>query len=97
MNTPSIAFVDFEYYIKHGPFEVFSEHIGQYTSVLITCMFVFQFVGVEGVITAVVDQWPTFLRRGYRRELFAAFVCVLNFLLGLSMVTNVSYILQNHM
>ncbi|KAK3099818.1 hypothetical protein FSP39_010251 [Pinctada imbricata] len=45
-----------------------------------------QFVGVEGVITAVVDQWPTYIRRGYRKEIFIGIVCVINFFIGLSMV-----------
>eukprot|EP00058_Branchiostoma_floridae_P021219 XP_002606709.1 solute carrier family 6, member 8 [Branchiostoma floridae] len=46
-----------------------------------------EFVGVEGVVTAVVDMIP-YLRRGYNRELFIAGMCVFNFLLGLTMVTN---------
>ncbi|XP_078594952.1 sodium- and chloride-dependent creatine transporter 1-like isoform X1 [Branchiostoma floridae x Branchiostoma japonicum] len=46
-----------------------------------------QFVGVEGFVTAVVDMIP-YLRRGYNRELFIAGLCVFNFLLGLTMVTN---------
>ena len=49
----------------------------------------FQFVAIEGVVTAVVDLFPRFLRRGYRKELFTAFVCVIWFLIGLSMVTEV--------
>ncbi|XP_046331790.1 sodium- and chloride-dependent GABA transporter 2-like [Haliotis rufescens] len=47
-----------------------------------------QFVGVEGVITAVVDQYPKYLRKGYRKEIFIGIVCFLSFLIGLSMVTN---------
>lgn len=50
----------------------------------------FQFVAIEGVVTAVVDLFPRFLRRGYRKELFTAFVCIIWFLIGLSMVTEVS-------
>ena len=50
----------------------------------------FQFVAIEGVVTAVVDLFPRFLRRGYRKEIFTAFVCVIWFLIGLSMVTEVS-------
>lgn len=49
----------------------------------------FQFVGIEGVVTAVVDLYPHYLRRGYRKEMFTAFVCVIWFLLGLAMVTEV--------
>ena len=51
--------------------------------------FPLQFVGVEGFITSVVDLYPAFLRRGYRREILIAGVCVLSFFIGLSMVTEV--------
>ncbi|KAK0062226.1 sodium- and chloride-dependent taurine transporter [Biomphalaria pfeifferi] len=46
-----------------------------------------QFVGVEGFITACVDLYPNILRRGYRKEYFTGAVCVVCFLIGLSMVT----------
>ncbi|KAA0712419.1 Sodium- and chloride-dependent taurine transporter [Triplophysa tibetana] len=42
---------------------------------------------VEGQITSLVDLYPSFLRKGYRREIFIAIVCFLSFLLGLTMVT----------
>lgn len=45
-----------------------------------------QFVGVEGVVTVVVDQYPQYLRKGYRREIFIAIVCIAMFLVGLVMV-----------
>ena len=52
-------------------------------------MFV-QFVAVEGFVTAVVDEYSSFLRRGYRKEIFIAITCFILFLCGLPMVTRVS-------
>ncbi|XP_073431098.1 sodium- and chloride-dependent taurine transporter [Dendrobates tinctorius] len=46
-----------------------------------------QFVEVEGQITSLVDLYPSFLRKGYRREIFIAIMCLLSYLLGLTMVT----------
>ncbi|KAK2168453.1 hypothetical protein NP493_1231g00013 [Ridgeia piscesae] len=48
----------------------------------------FQFVGVEGFVTAIVDMFPNQLRRDKRREIFIALVCFVSFLIGLTMVTN---------
>lgn len=49
-----------------------------------------QFVGVEGFITAVVDVYPGYLRLGKRREVFIAVVSLVSFIVGLTMVTDVS-------
>jgi len=50
-----------------------------------------QFVCVEGFVTAVVDIFPDYLRRGNRRFWFMIATSAVSFLLGLSMVTRVSY------
>ncbi|ELT90205.1 hypothetical protein CAPTEDRAFT_195388 [Capitella teleta] len=49
-----------------------------------------QFVGVEGVVTTIVDEFPHQLRRGYRKEILIAFICAISMLCGLCMVTEVS-------
>uniref|UniRef100_A0A4W4HIZ4 Transporter n=1 Tax=Electrophorus electricus TaxID=8005 RepID=A0A4W4HIZ4_ELEEL len=46
-----------------------------------------QFVEVEGQITSLVDLYPSFLRKGYHREIFIAIICFVSYLLGLTMVT----------
>ncbi|XP_055895557.1 sodium- and chloride-dependent taurine transporter-like [Biomphalaria glabrata] len=45
-----------------------------------------QFVGVEGVITTFVDQYPNLVRKGHRKVIFIAASCVTMYLIGLSMV-----------
>lgn len=50
-----------------------------------------QFVEVEGQITSIVDLYPDLLRKGYRREIFIAIMCFMSYLLGLAMVTKVSF------
>lgn len=49
-----------------------------------------QFVEVEGQITSLVDLYPSFLRKGYRREIFIAIICCISYLFGLTMVTKVT-------
>lgn len=50
-----------------------------------------QFVGVEGVVTAIVDIFPQYFRsKKYRREKFIAYMCLFSYCVGLLMVTKVS-------
>ena len=53
-------------------------------------MKLFQFVGVEGLVTAAVDMYPQYLRKGYRKEIFIGVCCCICFLVGIPMVMNVS-------
>ena len=57
-------------------------------------IFVFQFVGVEGLVTSFVDTFPSLRQKG-RKDIFVAIACIVQFLIGLSMVTNVSIYVFN--
>ncbi|XP_053354684.1 sodium- and chloride-dependent GABA transporter 2-like [Clarias gariepinus] len=46
-----------------------------------------EFVGLETLMTAITDLYPSYLLRGYRRELALLFICVGCFFIGLVMVT----------
>lgn len=50
-----------------------------------------QFVQVESVVTAIVDLFPNFLRRGKRREILVGVVCLVDFFIGCTMVMEVSF------
>ena len=41
-------------------------------------------------MTAAVDMYPNFLRKGYRKEIFIGIVCSICFFVALPMVMNVS-------
>ena len=44
---------------------------------------------MEGFITACCDEWPHVLRKPVNKEIFILVVCVLSYIVGLSMVTEV--------
>lgn len=46
------------------------------------------------MVTTIVDQYPKLLRRGYRKEIFIGFICIIMFFVGLAMVCNVSVALE---
>ncbi|KAF6731574.1 Sodium- and chloride-dependent GABA transporter 2 [Oryzias melastigma] len=54
-----------------------------------------QFVGMECVMTSLVDHFPNYLQKGYRREIVLLIICCFCCLLGLPMVTEGGiYLLQ---
>uniref|UniRef100_A0A8C7L3U7 Uncharacterized protein n=1 Tax=Oncorhynchus kisutch TaxID=8019 RepID=A0A8C7L3U7_ONCKI len=54
-----------------------------------------QFVGLECLMTSVVDLFPTYLRHEFRRELLLLAICTIGFILGLALVTEGGmYLLQ---
>ncbi|XP_072301781.1 sodium- and chloride-dependent GABA transporter 2-like [Eucyclogobius newberryi] len=46
-----------------------------------------QFVGLECLMTSLVDLFPVYLRQGFRRELLLLLICTMCCLLGLPLVT----------
>ena len=49
-----------------------------------------QFVGIDGFVSAVVDIYPKVFRKGYRREILIAVLCLLWYVMGLWTITEVS-------
>ena len=82
-------YVDYQW-TKHDLFIFLMVTLHRWAVKILINVYFVQFVGIEGVVTAIVDLFPHFFRRGYRKELFTAFVCIIWFVIGLSMVTEVT-------
>jgi len=85
-SGPGLAFIAYPKAVSQMP-------LAPFWSVLFFFMIILlgldsQFVGVEGFVTAVSDQFPNALRQGRRRATFTACVCFVSFLIGLPMVMN---------
>jgi len=54
-----------------------------------------QFCTMEGFFTAIIDEFPHYLRKKHAREIFVAIISLISYIIGLSMVTEV-FILIYH-
>ncbi|KAJ8417707.1 hypothetical protein AAFF_G00225500 [Aldrovandia affinis] len=84
-SGPGLAFIAFPRAIAMMP-------LPQLWAVCFFLMIIFlgldsQFVGIEALMTSLTDLYPTFVRKGYRRELLLLLLCIVSFLMGLTMIT----------
>lgn len=50
---------------------------------------IFQFAAVEAILTPIMDKWPKILYKPMNRMIFVGLYCILCFLVGLLLVTEV--------
>ena len=60
------------------------------STLICRCVFL-QFVGLESIMTSLTDIYPSQIRKGYRRELCLMLICSCSFMLGLFLVSEVSF------
>uniref|UniRef100_A0A4W6D9P5 Transporter n=1 Tax=Lates calcarifer TaxID=8187 RepID=A0A4W6D9P5_LATCA len=54
-----------------------------------------QFIGLESIMTSLTDIYPSWIQKGYRRELLLMLVCTVSYVFGLLLVSEGgAYILQ---
>lgn len=51
-----------------------------------------QFMGLESLVTSLSDLYPSYARKGYRRELVLLLICAVSYAFGLLLVSQVSYV-----
>jgi solute carrier family 6 GABA transporter-like protein 6/8/11/12/13 len=86
-SGPGLAFIVYPAAISQMP-------LPQLWAVLFFLMIILlgldsEFVGIEGIVTAIVDQFPGFFSRGkHRRSLLILLTCVGCYIVSLCMLTN---------
>ena len=88
VSGPGLAFIAYPKAVSQMP-------IPQLWAVMFFLMVILigldsQFVGVEAIVTVIMDLFPS-LRKGFRREMVIACYCLISFLIGLTMVTEVRF------
>ncbi|XP_045204614.2 sodium- and chloride-dependent taurine transporter-like isoform X2 [Mercenaria mercenaria] len=83
-SGPGLAFIAYPEAVAQMPLAPFWSAV--FFLMLILLGLDSQFGGVEAVVTCVVDLYPNVFRKGYRREVLVAVICLISFLIGLSMV-----------
>lgn len=51
-----------------------------------------QFIALESIITSLSDIYPSYMRKGYRREVVLFLICALCYLVGQLLVSQVSHL-----
>lgn len=50
-----------------------------------------QFIALESIVTSLPDIYPTYMRKGYRREVLLFLICAFCYVAGQLLVSQVSY------
>ncbi|XP_067945396.1 sodium- and chloride-dependent taurine transporter-like [Watersipora subatra] len=84
-SGPGLTFIAYPKALANMPFAPFWSVIFFFMVILLGLDT--EFVHQEGLVAAIVDVFPTYLGKGYRRTIFTCLSCIVCYLMGLCMVT----------